>query len=119
MSLNISTTPMWAAIDNMSKTLSHTPVTKTTSNLTGDETLTDGTPVNIQGAFFKKESLWAQKNIGLLNGADGILIVKPDVTLTKNDKVTWDGEIYRIDSVTDRYMAETHFYDMARLFKNA
>ena len=83
-------------LDNFSKTLSRTPVTKTTSNITGDETLTDGTPGNILGAFFRKEDEFVQDKIGLIQNADAVLLVKNAVTINKDDKLTYDSENYRV-----------------------
>ena len=63
MALNLSggVTAYELMIDSFSKTLSRTPVTKSISNITGDETLTEGTAVNISGAFFRKEDIWNQE----------------------------------------------------------
>jgi len=104
-------------IDNFAKTISRTPVTKTTSNITGDETLTDGTPANITGAFFTKEDDWVQDKQGLIQNADAVLLVKTSVTINKNDKLTYSGETYRVDKIETRRLNGTAFYIVAECFK--
>lgn len=103
-------------IQNFSKSLSYTPVTKSTDNLTGDETLTDGTPTTISGAFFPKEDNWSQDNPGLLQDADAVLMVLPTVTITKDSKITYNGDTYRIAKVKLREYAEVDYYKVARCF---
>jgi len=103
-------------IDNFAKTISRTPVTKTTDNITGDETLTDGTPANISGALFTKEDSWIQDKPGLLQNADAVLLVKPSVTINKNDKLTYDSEDFRIKKVETRRLDGTAFYKVAQCF---
>lgn len=103
-------------IDNFQKTISRTPVTKTTSNFSDDETLTDGTPANITGAFYRQEDDWVQDKEALLQGADAVLKVKSSVTVNKDDKLTYDGETYRVDKVVTRRLNNTSFYKLARCF---
>lgn len=104
-------------IDNFAKTISRTPVTKTTSNATGQETLTDGTPENITGAFFRKEDEWSRERPGLLQNADAILMVKPTVTVNKDDKLTYDSETYRIQKTVMRRLNGTDIYLVCQCFK--
>lgn len=104
-------------IDNFQKTISRTPVTKTISNITGDETLTEGIAADIIGAFFRKEDEYVQDKIGLLRNADAILMVKHDVTINKDDKLTYDSQDYRIDKVVIRRLNGTPFYQVAQCFR--
>lgn len=104
-------------IDNFSKTLTYTPVVKTVDNITGDETLSPGTPVSIVGAFFRKEDDWTQDKAGLIQNADAILLVKKDVTIAKDSTIEYDGEKYRVDKQTTRRLDETIFYHVSQLFK--
>jgi len=117
MSINFTNAGYELMIDGFGKTVSRTPVTKTTSNIGGDETLTDGSAANITGAFFRKTDSWAQDKEGLFQGADAVLLVKSDVTVNKDDKLTYDSEDYRVDSVITRRLGTTVFYKMARCFK--
>lgn len=104
-------------IDNFSKSLTYTPVTKTIDNVEGDETLSDGTPSSITGAFFKREDVYNQEYLGLLQNADAILIVHSDVTINKEDKITYSGEDFRIQEVEQRMLGTNSFYKLARCFK--
>ena len=116
MSINFASVTYETMIDNFSKTISRTPVTKTISNVSGQETLTEGSASNISGAFFRKEDAWSQDKEGLFQGADAILLVKSGVTINKNDKLTYDSEDYRVVKVIERRLGTTHFYNMARCF---
>ena len=89
--------PFEQMIDAFAKSLTHTPVTKTLHPVTGDETLTDGTAVTLSAAFFLRENAQTQAKEALFEGADAILMAKVSVTtLNKNDKITYDGDTYRI-----------------------
>ena len=116
MTINLTNVPFSTMITNFSKTLSRTPVTKTVGNISGDETLSEGTPVNISGAFHSKEDSWSQDKEGLFQGADSVLMVKSTVTINKDDKLAYDSENYRVDKVTTRRLGTTVFYKVARCF---
>lgn len=92
----ISRTPIENGIDFYSKTLIRTPVTKTTSNIDGDETLTEGTPVSFKGALYRKTDGVVPDKIGIFNDADAVLLVKVSVTINHYDKITYDNQDYRI-----------------------
>jgi len=117
MSINFTNAGYELMIDNFGKTISRTPVTKTTSNITGDETLTDGSAANITGAFFRREDAWSQDKEALFQGADAVLMVKDGVTIAKDDKLSYDSENYRVISVVERRLGTTTFYWMARCSK--
>ena len=116
MSINFTATPFQTMITNFAKSVTRTPVTKTTSNLDGDETLTDGTDVTISGAFFTPEDKFFQDNPGLMNNADAVLLLLPSVTINKEDKITYGGNTYRVEHVDNRLLGTTAFYNSARLF---
>jgi hypothetical protein len=106
-------------IKNFSKSLTYTPVTKTTDNITGDETITDGTPATISGAFFKRDQTYSQTFEGLFKDAPAILLVLPDVELVKNGYIEYDGEKYQNrDGLFKRKLGVTHMYNVARLYLN-
>jgi len=116
MTVDIDVTPIQETIVNFSKTLSRTPITKTTSNMSGNETLTEGTAVSIAGALYRKESTWGQANPGLFEGADAILLILPSVVLNKNDIVSYNSENFRVQKVTLREIAEIDCYQVAQLW---
>jgi len=117
MSISFDASAYQKMITNFAKTISRTPITKTTDNFSGDETLTEGTPGNISGAFFKNSDEWVLDKPGLIQGADAVLLVLPSVTINKDDKLTYDSETYRVDTVITRRLGTTNFYKAARCFK--
>ncbi len=117
MSINFTNAGYELMINNFGKTISRTPVTKSTSNISGDETLTEGSASNITGAFFRKEDAWSQDKEGLFQGADAIIMVLNATTINKDDKLTYSSEDYRVNSVITRRLGTTTFYKMARCNK--
>jgi hypothetical protein len=81
-----------------------TPYTKTTSNVNGDETLTAGTPVTITVYIARKNAAWFLDKPGFVEGGDAIMIVPSDVTMNKDDTITWNGHTYRVITVLNRDM---------------
>lgn len=116
MAINFDSTIFSKMIVNYSKSLTYTPVTKTTNNFGGSETLTDGTPSTIAGAFYKKEDAYTQSQVALLKGADAILMVLSAVTINKDDKITYQGETFRVEESEPRRLGTTSMYNVARLF---
>ena len=46
--------------------------------------------VSITGAFFLKEDNYVQDKPGMIQNADAVLMIKPGVSITKDDKLTYD-----------------------------
>jgi hypothetical protein len=82
--------------------VTRTPVTKTVSNSYGDETLTDGTDENIDVYFTKKTTDWWFDKEGEVEGGDAFMMTKYNQTINKNDKITYEGNTYRVKMVIDR-----------------
>jgi len=115
----ISRTPVETGIDFFNKTLTHTPVVKTTSNNTGDEILTSGTSRTIKGAFYRREDSDTPDKPGLFNEADAILLVKIKYSdIGRNDIITYNNEEFRVqyDPVL-RTLGETKIYYKISCFK--
>jgi len=100
----------------LGKTLTITPVTKTTDNDTGDETLTEGTSFTTQGTFWKATDSYFLDKPGLLKGADAVITVKADVNIGKDYKVTWNSESFRVDDVEDYALGPVTGYKYVRVF---
>ena len=115
--INIDTGVFTNYLAIFAKTVVRTPITKTTSNVSGDETLTDGTNESIEVTFFKKDTVWAIQNAGLFEGADAIMLFNTSQTMIKDDKITYDSVTYRVDDVIPRKLGTTAIMNMARLFK--
>ena len=103
----------------LGRTVTHTPVTKTTSNIYGDETLTDGSAVSITAVFLKTEDKWMFDKQGKVEGGDAYLMADNGV-VSVDDKITADSETYRIDDIKTVYSDDsnsTALYDYCNLFK--
>lgn len=75
---------------------SYTPVTKTTSNITGEETLTSGTPTNISCFFIKTNQRFDFEKNGLTEVGDAVLLAKYSDGVVKDGIITIDSQTYRI-----------------------
>lgn len=115
VNLNFDPVVFARAIEGFGKTVTLTPVVKTISNF-GDEKLTDGTPEDIEAAFFTNKDKYIQDKPALILNADAIVIVYPDQSIDKNYKVTYDSIIYRVDDdIFTRKLGEVEMYKVARL----
>ncbi len=104
--------------DASKETVIRIPVSKTISNITGDETLTDGTPdTAYECIFHRKQDQWALDNPGKMQNADAIVIVKTSATLNVDDKITRVGEDYRVEAVVTDYLFSQNISKNARVFK--
>jgi len=102
--------------EDWKQTVSRTAVTKTT-DIYGDETLTNGSSANIEAIFFevpRNNDLW--NRFGLVGGADGIIYVKTTQTLNKDDTITVNSKTYRCDKVTIRRPGGVAMYKVAPVF---
>ena len=84
-------------------TVSKTPVTVANDNVTGDLEKTDGTPANIQAVFTNPQILHQLEREGQIEDSEVIVLVKGDVTINKEDKLTWNSFVFRVQSVSPRY----------------
>lgn len=101
MVINRSTDFVNTALRDWGVTVSRTPVTMAyTAN--GDEDPSDGTPANITAVFHKNKPTYNQTEEGLMTIQNGYVMVSPTQTLNKNDKITYQGETWRIIGVALR-----------------
>lgn len=105
------------------KSVTHTPITKTTSNVSGQETLTDGTPVAITAVFLLMHNKWYFDKEGLVEGGDAYLMAKPADNVRENDKITAFSETFRVvGKPMTRYVdpsASTASYIFCNLFRQS
>lgn len=83
-------------------TVTLTPVTRSISNIEGDETFTEGTPQTITCYIVRTESKWTFDKSGLIEGGDAMMLVRASQTVRKDYKVTWNNNTYRIQDVLSR-----------------
>lgn len=84
-------------------TVSRTPVTVTNDNVTGDIERLDGTPVNISAVLMNPDIIHDLEKAGEQENAEVNMYVKGDVTINKEDKITWNSYIFRVWAVKPRY----------------
>ena len=92
-------------------------VTKTTSNLTGDRTLSYGGNVTITVVFLKRNTIRDYEKDGLVERADGYIMVKPSDAVLRGDKITKDGDVFRVEKVDERKFKEIDMFHMCSLHK--
>lgn len=121
MSINFSSSyTAWKdyAFDSFKKAVTRTPVTTTTDNRTDQEILTEGTAATIYAIFYRQEDVTDKAKQGFLQNADAIIQVLPDQALNRNDKITYQGENYRvIKSPTTRRLGTQAFYKVGQCVK--
>ena len=76
-----------------------TPVTKTSTNLGGDEILTDGTPKQIKVYFLRTENKISYEKAGFLTHGNAIMCAKYSDGPKFNDKVAANGILYDISAI--------------------
>ncbi len=124
MTNNILTVADFDAIldDYAGRTLSHTPVTKTVSNITGEETLTDGTPANIKCYVMKTGQNFDYKEYGFIEKGDMVALCKVADSVQINSKITVDSEVFRVKEsfkvpgVFTSSTTATYVYTVCNLF---
>jgi len=96
-------------------TATRTPVTMTT-NFTGNKVYTDGADEDIEIVLSPYNKKYNLDKSGLNRVYDSIAFLKPDATLNKYDKITYDSNVYRVDSVSVRDFNGTRLFHAAMLF---
>jgi hypothetical protein len=94
-----------AVLAKFLRTVTFTPYTLTTDNVTGSETLVAGTAQTIRAAYFNQMHGWAQEKQGKYEYDNGYVIVPPEVSpRPKKDDTFVVGNItFRITDTTTRY----------------
>ena len=96
-------------------TATRTPVTMTTDYY-GDKTYKDGTDEDIEIVLSPYNQKYNLDKSGLNKMYDLIAFLKPDATLNKYDKITYDSKVYRVDSVSVRDFNGTRLFNVAMLY---
>jgi hypothetical protein len=115
----LTTAPFFDMLTFFAKSITRYAAIKTTDNSTGDESFTYAAAQTISGALYKRSQSYTQDKEGLFDDADAIVLVKPDVTITKNDKLVYNGDTFRVspkDDVVTRKLGETAYYKVFKLF---
>ena len=92
-----------------------TPVTMAT-DFSGDKTYTDGTDETIDVVFENPDKKFTLDKSGLTEVYDAKLFTKPDQTMNKYDKITYDSKVYRVETVSPRNFNGTTLFKTVTLF---
>jgi len=92
-------------------------VTKTTDNITGDETLNYAGGVSKIVVFVKRSQRYAQGKEGLIDLGDAYCMSQNSDGFAKNDRLTYEGEKFLIGDVITRRSDGEAMFDFANCFK--
>ena len=98
------------------RTVSRTPIIKTIDNITGRETLSEGTPVNITAVAERINKDWTFDKEGKIEGGDAMIMVAPTTTLNEQDYVTFDGVTYEVRNILTIMAGDTEMFKIGNLF---
>jgi len=79
------------------------PVLKSMDAFAGAETLSDGISETILVSIAKENTKWKVGKMGEMENADLTMFTKYTQEINKNDKITLDTRIYRIQNVLNVY----------------
>jgi len=105
------------SINYIGTTVVRTPVTKTTSNSYGDETLTEGTAESINVYFTVYSDDWIYDKEGNIRGGNAYIMCKSTQTINLDDKITYQSIDYRVKNVIKRYVGGVCVFQDANLFR--
>ena len=87
--------------DYFGQQISHTPVTRSTSNISGKETLSDGSASNIKAYFVRVGQNYDFVKAGFVERGDAVMLAKVADSVSKDDKITYQGSTYRVKEAFD------------------
>lgn len=85
--------------DYFGRQITHTPIVKTTSNISGQETLTEGTTVNIKAHFGRTGQTFDYVKAGFFEKGNAIALCKYSDGINKDDIITAEGHKFRVKEV--------------------
>ena len=118
MTIDFDTSVFTQMLDNFAKTISHEVVTITKDPITGEDSTSYASGVDITGPFYRQEDAYSQKIEGLFRGADAIFLAPTTLAIKRKDKLIYDNEVYIVLSVVMRRLGETEFYQTVRLTRD-
>ena len=84
-------------------TVSKVPVTLTNDNITGDRIRSSGSAADISIVFSNPDLIFTLDKQGEQENADVKAYVSGNVTVNKEDELTWNTYVFRVESVSPRY----------------
>jgi hypothetical protein len=77
-------------------------LTKSVSNVDASETLTVASTALATAYIVRKNKPWVFDKAGEIEGGDAVMVAKNNLSISKNDLVTWNGNTYRALNVLAR-----------------
>jgi len=105
------------ALSDFGVQLSWEDCTKTNDNITGDETLSYSTAVLTTAVFVKRSQRYEQTAEGLVDLGDAYIMSPISLGFAKNDRITYEGEIFLINEVIRRRANGINMFDKCTLIK--
>jgi hypothetical protein len=116
-STGVSSDDFAQILEDFKRTLTYYVSTKTTDSLTGDETETFATAVELEAIFFLNENRWLFDKEGLTEVGDAYIMVVPSVGIKRYDKFTVDNKTYYIQNIIQRYVVGVQMVDYGVCFE--
>jgi len=85
--------------DYFGRNVSHTPRTQSVSNITGEESFTEGSATDVFSYFLKRDQPWTFDKASNIEGGDAVLLAKYTDAVEKDDLIAADGETYVVHDV--------------------
>jgi len=95
--------------------VTRTAITMTTDH-SGDKIYKEGSDTAINVVFEPYKESHNLDKAGLTKVYDARMFLKPDATLNKYDKITYDSKVYRVEEVSIRRFSSTLMFYVAGLF---
>lgn len=107
------------ALSDVGVSVTRIPVTKETDMLTGDETLEEGTSTTVTAYIVRREQKWLFDKEGRIEGGDAFMMTATTTTVNVDDKITYDGDDFRVKNKIMRRAGNTTIAISYNLFLDA
>lgn len=99
------------------KTVTIIPNTRYISGISGVEIDSEGTSFEVECPFFKKTDAYNLDKWGIMENADAIMLYPLDATeISRDDKVVFDDNKFRVQEIEKRYLGKTAVYYAVQLY---
>lgn len=105
-----------SVISDIGVTVTRIPVTKNEDQMTGDETFVDGTSTTFTAYIVRKNQQWVFDKEGKIEGGDALLMCTTAKTINVDDKISYQGDTFRVQTVITRYAGTLPMFKTVNLF---
>lgn len=119
MTTGVVATEFTEILADMGVTVSYKVVTRTTDNMTGEETTAYASASNQTVIFFLEEDKYVWDKSGLIKKGDAYIIAPTSLAIKRYDQFTYNSQTYYIENVTQRKVTGVTMCDFANCFKVA